>query len=148
MCERNYSISDLAQEFGVTARTIRFYEDQNLIRPRRIGQMRVYSAADRARLAWILRGKRVGLSLADIGELLDMYDLGDNRVTQRRATLVKCRERIEVLERQRRDIESTIAELREFCGHLEGLLAAGEKDEGACGGPAARSRFRTGTAGE
>lgn len=134
MSQKNYSISDLAQEFGITARTIRFYEDQNLIRPRRIGQARVYSVSDRARLAWILRGKRVGLTLADIGELLDMYDLDDNRVTQRRATLAKCRERIGVLERQRRDIDSTIAELEDFCVHLEQRLAGGTKAGGTRGG--------------
>lgn len=126
MSKQDYSISDLAQEFGITARTIRFYEDRNLIRPRRVGQTRVYSASDRARLAWILRGKRVGLSLADIGELLDMYDLDDNRQTQRRATLAKCRERIAVLERQRQDIDSTIAELSEFCGQLERMLDDGD----------------------
>lgn len=134
MSEKNYSISDLAQEFGITARTIRFYEDQNLIRPRRIGQARVYSGSDRARLAWILRGKRVGLTLADIGELLDMYDLDDNRVTQRRATLAKCRERIGVLERQRRDIDSTIAELEDFCAHLEQRLAGEPTARGTGGG--------------
>lgn len=149
MSDKNYSISDLAQEFGVTARTIRFYEDQNLIRPRRVGQTRVYTASDRARLAWILRGKRVGLSLADIGELLDMYDLDDNRVTQRRATLAKCRERIEVLERQRRDIESTIAELRDFCGHLEGMLAGKDSgDRDGIRGPARPGEPKHGTPGD
>lgn len=148
MPDKNYSISDLAQEFGVTARTIRFYEDQNLIRPRRVGQNRVYSGTDRARLAWILRGKRVGLSLADIGELLDMYDLDDNRVTQRRATLTKCRERIGVLERQRQDIDSTIAELEDFCGHLERLLA-GTDVEAACGrGSAMGGTPQDGTPGD
>lgn len=123
MSLKTYSISELAQEFAVTPRAIRFYEDHDLIRPERFGQNRIYSASDRTRLAWILRAKRIGLSLADIGELLDMYDLGDNRVTQRKATLVKCRERLDVLERQREDLESTITELKVFCCRLEELLA-------------------------
>lgn len=123
MSEKTYSISDLAQEFDITPRAIRFYEDRNLINPERVGQNRVYSNRDRARLAWILRGKRSGLSLSEIGELLDMYDLGDNRVTQRRATLVKLRERIGILKRQREDIDSTIAEVEQFCTVLEDLLA-------------------------
>lgn len=123
MSENTYSISDLAQEFNVTPRAIRFYEDRDLIKPERVGQNRIYSPRDRARLAWILRAKRVGLSLSEIGELLDMYDLGDNRVTQRRATLQKLRERVEILEHQREDIEATIHEVEEFCVILEGLLS-------------------------
>ncbi|RIK95709.1 MAG: transcriptional regulator [Proteobacteria bacterium] len=127
MSDKTYSISDLAQEFAVTPRALRFYEDQNLIQPQRVGQTRIYSARDRARLAWILRAKRIGLSLSEIGELLDMYDLGDGRVTQRRATLKKCREQLAVLEQQRRDIDSTIAELMDFCTLIENCLAeAGE----------------------
>lgn len=127
MSDKTYTISDLAQEFAVTPRALRFYEDQNLIQPQRVGQTRIYSARDRARLAWILRAKRIGLSLSEIGELLDMYDLGDGRVTQRRATLKKCREQLAVLEQQRRDIDSTIAELTDFCTLIENCLAeAGE----------------------
>lgn len=126
MSLKTYSISELAQEFAVTPRAIRFYEDHDLIRPERFGQNRIYSASDRTRLAWILRAKRIGLSLADIGELLDMYDLGDNRVTQRKATLIKCRERLDVLERQRQDLDSTIAELDDFCRRIEDLLAENE----------------------
>jgi DNA-binding transcriptional MerR regulator len=75
----SYSITDLAGEFGVTARALRFYEDEGLIAPQRIGLARVYSKRDRARLAWILRGKRVGFSLADIREMIDLYDFGDDR---------------------------------------------------------------------
>lgn len=127
MSSKTYSISELAQEFSITPRAIRFYEDHDLIRPERFGQNRIYSAGDRARLAWILRARRIGLSLAEIGELLDMYDLGDNRVTQRKATLVKCRERLAVLERQREDLNSTITELDAFCRRLEELLAESEQ---------------------
>lgn len=123
---RTYSIQDLTGEFSVTARTLRFYEDQGLISPQRAGQTRVYSARDRARLAYILRGKRVGFSLKDIAELLDLYDLDDGKRLQQEAVLGKCRERIEELKRQRRDIDVTIGELDEYCQSIEQLL----RDEG------------------
>jgi DNA-binding transcriptional MerR regulator len=81
--EPTYSIAQLAAEFGVTARAIRFYEDEGLIQPARQGMRRIYSKADRARLTWILRAKRVGFSIADIREMITLYDLGDGRATQR-----------------------------------------------------------------
>lgn len=117
-----YTISDLSREFDVTPRTIRFYEDQGLLRPARMGQTRIYTTGDRARLAWILRGKRVGLSLADIGELLDLYDVGDGRMRQRKQTLAKCRERLAVLEQQKKDIDLTIREIDQFCQTLEQVI--------------------------
>lgn len=112
--DTRFTIGQLCEEFGVTARALRFYEDENLISPQRNGTQRLYSERDRARLAWILRGKRVGFSLNEIGELLDLYDLGDARKTQREATLDKCRERIEALARQKADIDETIEELEGF----------------------------------
>ena len=108
------TIGELCEEFGVTARALRFYEDEALISPERRGTQRLYSERDRARLAWILRGKRVGLSLSDIKELLDLYDVGDGRRTQRLATIARCQEKVDALHRQRIDIDATIEELTSF----------------------------------
>ena len=113
-----FTISDLSREFGVTARALRFYEDEGLITPERVGTTRVYSMRDRARLAWILRGKRVGFSLSDIREMIDLYDIGDNRKTQRRVAAQRCRDKITSLESQKRDIDSAIAELKDFLEQL------------------------------
>lgn len=109
-----YSISDLCSEFGVTARALRFYEDEGLIAPERRGTQRIYSQRDRARLAWILRGKRVGFSLGEIREMIDLYDIGDGRRVQRQVTMERCMNRIALLERQKQDIDAAIAELEQF----------------------------------
>ena len=117
---RHYSIGEMCEAFGVTARALRFYEDEELIAPERRGTQRLYSERDRARLAWILRGKRVGLSLADIKELLDLYDVGDGRETQRIKTIDRCQEQLDRLAAQRVDIDTTMAELSEFISLLKG----------------------------
>src|SRR5919112_5158082 len=92
--DRRFSIRDLAEEFGCTHRTIRFYEDQGLVKPRRAGQARIFSARDRARLSLILRGRRLGFSLSDIAEMLDLYDADPGHVRQLAVALDKGRARI------------------------------------------------------
>lgn len=112
--KKHHSIGELCDEFGVTARALRFYEDEALIAPERRGTQRLYTDRDRSRLAWILRGKRVGLSLAEIKELLDLYDIGDGRRMQRLKTVEICQSRVDKLKQQRVDIEATIKELEGF----------------------------------
>lgn len=121
LARESFTISDLTAEFGVTARALRFYEEAGLIAPARSGMARIYSRRDRARLAWIVRAKNVGFSLTEIKELIDLYDLGDGRVTQRARAVERCREQVAKLSRQRDDIDAAIAELTGFITQIESL---------------------------
>lgn len=120
---RTFTIRQLCTEFKCTPRALRFYEDKGLLAPARDGMNRVYSYKDRARLQLILRGKRVGLALAEIGEILDLYELDDGGVAQAAKSLGKFRERIVALEAQREDIDKAIDELKAGCSQLEKMLA-------------------------
>lgn len=115
MAERTYTITDLAREFGLTTRAIRFYEDHGLLAPSRIGRNRVYGNRDRVRLKLTLRGKRLGLSLSEISELLDMYDATKGEKAQLHRFLEVLEKRRSALKQQREDIEEVLAEI----GQLE-----------------------------
>ncbi len=108
------TVTELARELGVTARAIRFYEDKGLIAPQRVGNRRVYSNRDRGRLVLILRGKRLGFSLREIREWLELYDAGPDQVEQMKRLLSLTQERLATLEAQYDDLEATIEELREI----------------------------------
>jgi len=124
-----FTIGDLAREFGVTLRTLRFYEDKGLLSPRREGLNRLYSRRDRGRLKLVLMGKKVGFSLSEIKEMLDLYDLKDGQALQMRVALKKFQEQIGVLERQKQDIEQALEELRRTVDVVSGLLR--QKEAGA-----------------
>ncbi len=108
----SFTISELAAEFGLTPRTIRFYEDEGLISPGRSGMNRVYSRRDRARLELICRGKRLGFSLAEVKEFLDLYNRGPLQIEQMRYAAGLARQRIESLEQQLEDVKQTLIDLR------------------------------------
>lgn len=109
--QRTWGIAQLVEDFGVTARTIRFYEDRGLLAPRRRGQQRVYEVRDRVRLALVLRGRRLGFSLGEIATIVDMYDAEPGEAGQLRYLLDQIAARRLDLERRRRDIDETLAEL-------------------------------------
>lgn len=118
-----YTISELAKEFDVTTRTIRFYEEKGLIQPRRDGQKRLYSPADRVRIKLILRGKRIGLTLAECVEVIDMYDPGHNNLEQLHSLIDKVAQRRALLVRQKKDIDDMLAGLDEVQTLCEQALA-------------------------
>ncbi len=109
-----FSISELAREFDVTPRAIRFYEDQGLLAPRRDGQRRIYTPRDRTRLKLTLRGKRLGLALSEIRELIDLYEPGRDDRAQLERFLAVLAAHIANLEQQRSDIEAQLSELQAF----------------------------------
>lgn len=109
-----YSIGELAREFDVTPRAIRFYEDQGLLAPRREGQRRIYTVRDRTRLKLTLRGKRLGLTLSEIRELIDMYEPGRDERPQLERFLAVLESHKKALLQQRADIEAQLAEIQTF----------------------------------
>jgi len=119
-----YSISDLAEEFGVTTRTIRFYEEKGLLNPTRDGQRRIYGPADRTRLRLILRGKRLGFSLEESADIIRMYGTPGSNQRQLRALLDRIRARREILLQQQSDLEALLRELDAAEGKALGALDA------------------------
>ncbi len=117
-----YTISELAREFGVTTRTIRFYEDQGLLSPSREGANRVFSNRDRVRLKLALRGKRLGFSLAEIRELFELYDITRDEKKQLEEFLSRLDRRRAHLEQQREDIEVMLNEINFFASQCRRLL--------------------------
>ncbi|HEY9573218.1 MAG TPA: MerR family DNA-binding transcriptional regulator [Pusillimonas sp.] len=123
MTEPTWTISELAQEFAITPRTLRFYEDQGIVSPSRDGRNRVYQARDRTRLKLALRGKRLGLQLSEILSLIDMYDGPGDTTAQLRHYMTVLAQHRNVLEQQRQDLEQTLKEIDVQQKECEALLA-------------------------
>ncbi|MBL4690369.1 MAG: MerR family DNA-binding transcriptional regulator [Rhodospirillales bacterium] len=118
-----YGIAALAREFDVTTRTIRLYEDKGLLSPARNGQRRIYASRDRVRLRLIMRGKRLGFSLDEIRQMIDLYDIDPTEVTQLRHFLDKIRQRKETLVLQQADIVETLEEMHRIESQCSALLS-------------------------
>lgn len=125
---RTYSIRQLCREFGATARALRFYEDKGLLTPSRKGQTRVYGPRDRARLKLIMRGRRIGFTLVEIQEMLDLYDQKDHNVHQMAIALPRHRARIQALKQQLEDIEGAIETAEAACAWMESKLSEHRPD--------------------
>jgi len=123
MGQSTFTITELSREFDVTPRTIRYYEDQGLVFPRREGVQRVYSKRDRTRLKLALRGKRLGLSLAEIKDVIDMYDTARDEESQLVKFLAALQQRRAALQQQRKDIEALLAEINGFEQQCRDILA-------------------------
>lgn len=135
--DETYSISDLAREFDVTPRAIRFYEDQGLLAPQRSGSRRIYGKRDYVRLKLILRGKRLGLSLSEVAAMFELYDSARDEKPQLAQFLAALAERRAQLERQRADIDEMLGEIAVFEAQSRKLLAGGRKTGNKSGKPAA-----------
>ena len=123
MSQQTWSISELAKEFDITPRTIRFYEDQGIVSPARDGRNRVYSPRDRTRLKLALRGKRMGFQLSEILELINMYDAApDNTAAQLEHYIEALERHRRTLEQQRKDLEQTLQEIETQLAHCRKLL--------------------------
>jgi DNA-binding transcriptional MerR regulator len=122
-------IQEVASELGVTMRALRFYEDKGLIAPQRVGTTRIYSRREVARARLVLRGRRLGFSVREIKEFLDLYDVDPEHVEQMRRFIVRVRERLAELEHRKTALEETIAELRVLEREAaENLAKAGRAD--------------------
>ena len=133
---RIFTIRQLTKEFSVTARTLRFYEDEGLISPERRGQTRIYAVRDRARIILILRGRRLGFSLAEIREYLDLYDKGLS-IRQLLHARRKFEERAAAFEHQKVEIDAAIVELKRSMEEVDSCLAAQAKRDARLGPPEA-----------
>ena len=111
---KTYTISDLAQEFDITTRTIRFYEEKGLLSPERSASSRIYNAGDRVKLMLILRGKRLGLTLEESRDIIDMYEPGHSNTDQLQRLIGKIRDKREYLQQQLQDIEGMMLDLRDY----------------------------------
>ena len=128
MAKQTYSISDLANELDITTRAIRFYEEQGMLTPTRRGQERIYSPKDRVALKLILRGRRIGFILAEIQEMIDLYDRKDHNVHQMAVALPRHRAQVEALKRQREDLDEAIKVAEEACEAMEKRLSEHRPD--------------------
>jgi len=122
MAEEYMTIGEMCEAFDLTPRTLRFYEAKELLAPKREGQRRLFTRRDRARLKLILQGKRFGFSLEDIRQLLDLYDIGDQQVTQIARTYELAKERLRIMEEQRAELTTAIEELKEQLAWGEQVL--------------------------
>lgn len=122
MNDTTWTISELAQEFAITPRTLRFYEDQGIVSPAREGRNRIYHPRDRTRLKLALRGKRLGLQLAEILSLIDMYDGPGDTTAQLRHYMSVLEKHRNIMEQQRKDIEDTLQEISRQQANCEALL--------------------------
>lgn len=125
--EALFTVTELAADLGISARTIRFYEAKHLLAPRRVGTTRAYTRHDRARMILILRGKRLGFSLREIKEYLDLYDIDRSKGEQLRMLSAAVQSRIARLEEQRTALEETLAELREIDRQAADAMAAAQR---------------------
>jgi DNA-binding transcriptional MerR regulator len=135
MSDTTYSITDLAREFGLTTRAIRFYEDHGLLAPKRAGRTRVYGHRDRVRLKLTVRGKRLGFSLVQIRELIDMYDSTGDDHAQLERFLQVLEKRRAILQQQREDIEAVLGEIDAFEKQCRDLLTHKKEKPDSAGGP-------------
>jgi len=119
----NYSISDLSKEFDITTRSIRFYEDKGLLSPSRKGQTRIYNQRDKVRLKLILRGKRLGFSLAETGRIFELYDLDETSASQLQLMTDLIFEKKEMLKQQLEDINAVLVELDDLGSNCKKTLA-------------------------